>query len=104
LRGQGAANLRPVQGWIIHRKGTARLGDAQFAAACAELEKLKGKGLGPRDLGLPAARACVQSGDADAAVAWLGTIPSRFLPPQVENEAVFAPLRSREDFRALFRR
>ena len=82
--------------------GEALLGDSQFAAACAELEKLKGKGLGPRDLGLPAARACLQKGDADAAIAWLKTIPTRFLPPSVQNEAVFAPLREREDFKALF--
>ena len=31
--------------------GEALLGASQFAAACSELEKLKGKGLGPRDLG-----------------------------------------------------
>ena len=82
--------------------GEALLGDGQFAAACAEFEKLKGKGLGPRDLGLPAARACMQKGDADAAIAWLRSIPTRFLPPDVQNEAVFAPVKAREDFRALF--
>ena len=68
----------------------------------ANIEKLKGKGLGPRDLGLPAARACMLKGDADAAIAWLTTIPTRFLPPDVQTDAVFAPLRTREDFRALF--
>ena len=41
-------------------------------------------------------------GDADAAMAWLKTIPTRFLPPEVQNDAVFAPLKTREDFRALF--
>jgi dienelactone hydrolase len=82
--------------------GEALLGNGQFAEACAEFEKLKGRGLGPRDLGLPAARACVQKGDADAAIAWLRTIPSRFLPSDVQNEPVFAALRDREDFRALF--
>ncbi len=82
--------------------GEALLGDTQFAAACAEFEKLKGKGLGARDLGLPAARACMQKGDADAAIAWLRTIPSRFLPTAVRREAVFAPLQDRADFRALF--
>jgi dienelactone hydrolase len=82
--------------------GEALLGNSQYAAACGELEKLKGKGLGPRDLGLPAARACMLKGDSDAAIAWLKTIPSRFLPPDVRDEAVFAPLKSREDFRALF--
>jgi hypothetical protein len=44
----------------------------------------------------------MQKGDADAAIAWLKTIPTRFLPPDVQNEAVFAPLKAREEFRALF--
>ena len=39
--------------------GEALLGASQFAAACSELEKLKGKGLGPRDLACrPRERAC----------------------------------------------
>jgi hypothetical protein len=78
------------------------MADGQFGVACGEFEKLKGKGLGPRDLGLPAARACMQNGDADAAVAWLKTIPARFLPPDVATDAVFASIRDRADFRALF--
>jgi hypothetical protein len=44
----------------------------------------------------------MQKGDAAAAIAWLKTIPTRFLPPAVQDEPVFAPLRTREDFRALF--
>lgn len=83
--------------------GEALLGDRQFAAACAQFEKLKGKGLGYRDLGLPAARACVQSGDANAAIGWLQSIPQRFLPSGVAEEPVFASLRSRADFQALFK-
>ena len=82
--------------------GEALLGASQFAEACAELEKLKGKGLGPRDLGLPAARACMQKGDAEAAIAWLKTIPQRFLPPEVEKDPIFAPIRNRPEFKALF--
>ncbi|MFN8579502.1 MAG: hypothetical protein U0163_00790 [Gemmatimonadaceae bacterium] len=84
--------------------GEALLGDAQYVTACAEFEKLKGKGLGPRDLGLPAARACMLKGDADAAIVWLKSIPSRFLPPDVAKEAVFASIQERPDFRALFDR
>ena len=84
--------------------GEALLGDAQFAASCAEFEKLKDKGLGPRDLGLPAARACLQQGDADRAIGWLQSIPQRFLPPDVRTDAAFAPLHSRPDFQALFKR
>jgi hypothetical protein len=82
--------------------GEALLGDRQFAMACDEFAKLKGKGLGPRDLGLPAARACLQKGDPDAAIAWLTSIPKRFLPPRVKDEPVFAPLKDRGDFQALF--
>ncbi|HSL21490.1 MAG TPA: tetratricopeptide repeat protein [Vicinamibacterales bacterium] len=84
--------------------GEALLGSGQFAAACAEFEKLKGKSLGARDLGLPAARACLQKGDADAAIAWLASIPRRFLPDDVQQDPVFAPLRSRPEFQALFTR
>ena len=95
-------SARPNDARLRLSYGEALLGDSQFAAACAEFEKLKGKGLGPRDLGLPAARACMLKGDADAAIAWLKTIPTRFLPASVQNDAVFASLRSRDDFRALF--
>jgi dienelactone hydrolase len=93
---------RPNDSRLRLSYGEALLGASQFAEACGEFEKLKGKGLGPRDLGLPAARACMQKGDSDAAIAWLKTIPTRFLPTDVREEAVFAPLKSREDFRALF--
>lgn len=82
--------------------GEALLGDRQFSVACTEFEKLEGKGLGPRDLGLPAARACAQGGDADRAVAWLQSIPRRFLPPEIRTDAAFATLVNRADFRALF--
>jgi dienelactone hydrolase len=93
---------RPDDARLRLSYGEALLGNTQYAEACGELEKLKGKGLGPRDLGLPAARACMLKGDADAAIAWLKTIPTRFLPAAVQDDAVFAPLKSREDFRALF--
>jgi hypothetical protein len=84
--------------------GESLLGDKQYAAACAEFEKLKGKGLGPRDLGIPAAQACLLKGDPAAAVAWLGTIPARFLPASTAQDPRFAALKDREDFQALFRR
>ena len=93
---------RPDDARLRLSYGEALLGNAQYGEACGELEKLKGKGLGPRDLGLPAARACMLKGDGDAAMAWLKTIPTRFLPPDVQDDAVFAPLKAREDFRALF--
>jgi hypothetical protein len=82
--------------------GEALLGAAQFAEACTELEKLKGKGLGPRDLGVPGARACMQKGDAEAALAWLKSIPQRFLPRSLEKDPIFAPIQNRREFKALF--
>jgi dienelactone hydrolase len=82
--------------------GEALLGASQFAAACTELEKLKGKGLGARDLGVPAARACMQTGDAEAAIAWLKSIPQRYLPRALEKDPIFAPIQNRPDFKALF--
>ncbi len=82
--------------------GEALLGASQFAEACTELEKLKGKGLGPRDLGVPAARACMQKGDAEAALAWLKSIPQRFLPRSLEKDPIFAPIQNRPEFKALF--
>jgi dienelactone hydrolase len=95
-------SARPDEPRLRLAYGEALLADTQYRAACAEFEKLKDKGLGARDLGLPAARACMLADDPDAAVAWLRTIPSRFLPASVRDEAVFAPLRGRADFRALF--
>jgi dienelactone hydrolase len=84
--------------------GEALLGAGRAAEACAELETLKDKGLGPRDLGLPAARACLQKGDPERAVAWLAAIPPRYRPAGLMDDPAFAALREREDFRALFER
>jgi hypothetical protein len=84
--------------------GEALLGDAQFSAACDEFEKLTDKGLGPRDLGVPAARACAQKGDAERAIAWLRSIPERFRPMDVQKDAAFASLQNRSDFQALFKK
>lgn len=95
---------RPADARLRLSYGEALLGDAQFAAACEEFDKLKGKGLGPRDLGLPAARACAQKGDADRAMAWLQTIPQRFLPPDAQKDEAFASLQNRSDFQVLFKK
>jgi dienelactone hydrolase len=82
--------------------GEALLGASQFAAACSVFDQLKGRGLGPRDLGLPAARACLQKGDADAAIGWLRSIPAQYRPRDIETDPTFAPLSDRADFKALF--
>jgi len=82
--------------------GEALLGNREFALACAELDKLKGKGLGARDLGVPAAKACVQAGEPDAAIAWLSSIPRQFRPMGLKDDPVFVPLHARAEFQALF--
>jgi dienelactone hydrolase len=80
----------------------ALLGNRQFAEACAEFDTLREARLGARDRGIPAARACMQAGDADKAVGWMASIPERFRPRELETDPMFAPLRTRADFRALF--
>ena len=93
---------RPNDARLALAYGEALLGNHQYGEACAELAHLKNKGLGPRDLGIPAARACAQSGDADAAIAWLQSIPSQYLPREIADDSAFTALRARADFRALF--
>ena len=95
-------NARPDDARMRLSYGEALLGASQFAEACTELEKLKGKGLGPRDLGVPAARACMQKGDAEAALAWLKSIPQRYLPRSLEKDPIFAPIQNRPEFKVLF--
>lgn len=97
-------SARPEDARLRLAYGEALLGNGQYAAACAEFEKLKGKGLGYRDLGIPAARACAQKGDADTAIAWLASIPLRFRPADLARDPAFASLQARPDFRALFAR
>jgi hypothetical protein len=58
--------------------GEALLADRQFATACTLFDSLKTSNLGPRDLGVPASRACAQAGNADAAIAWIASIPGDF--------------------------
>ena len=97
------ATERPNDVQVRLAYGEALLADSQFAVACAEFDKLRGKGLGPRDLGLPAARACAQKGDAASAIAWIESIPARFRP-DLSADPAFATLRDRAEFRALFPR
>ena len=82
--------------------GESLLGDGQYRQACSLFEGLKDRGLGYRDLGVPAARACARAGDADAAVGWLRSIPSRFLPRSLADDSAFTSIRGRSDFRAIF--
>jgi ribosomal protein S18 acetylase RimI-like enzyme len=96
--------VRPDDARLRLSYGEALLADGQASAACGEFDKLRGKGLGYRDLGLPAARACLEKGDPDAAMAWLKSIPPQYLPASTGEDPAFAALRNRADFRALFER
>jgi hypothetical protein len=44
----------------------------------------------------------LQKGDPSLALAWLSSIPKPFLPARVKDDPVFAPLRERPEFKALF--
>ncbi len=93
---------RPDDARLRLSYGEALLGDGQYGKACAEFEKLRTAPLGPRDRGIPAAKACLLKGDAEAAIGWLASIPARFRPVQLRDDPAFAPLRERADFKALF--
>jgi tetratricopeptide (TPR) repeat protein len=83
--------------------GNALTGAKQYKEARAQFDRAKAMGgLGARDLGLPAARACVLDHDPEAAMVWLKTIPPQFLPASIQSDADFAPLKDRADFRAMF--
>ena len=84
--------------------GEALLGDGQAALACSEFDKLRSKGLGYRDLGLPASRACLQKGDVDAAITWLRSIPPQYLPRSTADDPAYASIKDHRDFQALFER
>jgi dienelactone hydrolase len=95
---------RPDDARLRLAYGEALLGDHQFAAACTLFDSLKGKGLGYRDLGVPASRACAHAGMSDAAVAWIASIPPQFRPLSLGSDPAFASMQDRPDFRALFPR
>jgi dienelactone hydrolase len=93
---------RPDDARLRLSYGEALLGDRQYATACTVFDSLGGKGLGPRDLGVPASRACAQAGNAAAAIAWIASIPPQFRPSALASDPAFASLQTRADFRALF--
>lgn len=93
---------RPDDARLQLSYGEALLGDHQYARACTLFDSLRGKGLGPRDLGVPASRACALAGNADAAIAWIANIPPQFRPSALASDPAFASMQTRADFRALF--
>ena len=85
--------------------GEALLGAKRYAEATTQFDKLRGnRNLGPRDLGLPAARAAAQSGDTTKALEWLSTIPARFMPNDVARDPAFRTLEGDPKFLAVLNR
>jgi dienelactone hydrolase len=83
--------------------GIALTGTKQYKEARTQFDHAKAiGGLGPRDLGLPAARACALDHNPEAAMVWLKAISPRFLPASLQSDADFASLADRADFQALF--
>ena len=94
--------VRPTDARLALSYGEALVGDHRYGEACTLFDSLKGKGLGYRDLGVPAAQACAQAEKPEAAIAWIASIPQRFRPASLANDPAFSALQSRADFRALF--
>ena len=95
----------PGDARLLLAYGNALAGAMQYKEARAQFDRAKAiGGLGARDLGLPAARACALDHDPEAAMAWLRGIPRQFLPAAVQSDPGFLSLKDRKDFRALFQK
>ena len=95
--------VRPQDTRLLLAYGNALSGAKQYKEARAQFDRAKAiGGIGPRNLGLPAAKACVLDHDPEAAMVWLKMIPSRGLPASIQSDPDFASLSSRADFQALF--
>jgi dienelactone hydrolase len=93
----------PQDARLLLAYGNALSGAKQYKEARAQFDRAKViGGLGARDLGLPAAKACALDRESEAAMVWLKTIPPQFLPASVQSDAAFVALRDRADFQALF--
>lgn len=98
------AEIRPRDVRVLLAYGNALVGAKRYRDARVQFDRVKAIGTaGPRDLGIPAAQACLLDNDPDAAIAWLKTIPPQFLPASVQSDPAFASLKDRPDFQALFR-
>jgi dienelactone hydrolase len=97
------AAANPQDSRLVLSYAEALLGAGRYKEARAQFDRLKTmSGVGPRDRGIPAARACLLDGDPDAAIAWLRTIPKQFRP-DLRTDPAFRGLYDREDFQSLFR-
>lgn len=100
---RGIAAAHPQDARRLLAYGIALTGAKRYKEARAQFDRAKSiGGLGERDLGVPAARACALDHDPDAAIVWLKQIDPRFLPASLLSDADFASLKERADFQALF--
>jgi Tfp pilus assembly protein PilF len=96
-------SAHPQDAVLLLAYGSSLTGAARYKEARAQFERAKAiGGLGQRDLGVPAARACALDHDPDSAMAWLKTISPQFLPASIQSDPDFAALKDRADFQALF--
>jgi dienelactone hydrolase len=95
--------VHPQDARLLLAYGNALTGSKQYKEARAQFDRAKAiGGLGQRDLGLPAAKACALDHDPEAAIAWLKTIPPQFLPASIQSDPDFTSVKDRADFQALF--
>jgi hypothetical protein len=96
------AAANPQDSRLVLSYAEALLGAGRYKEARAQFDRLKARsGVGPRDRGIPAAKACLLDGDPDAAIAWLRTIPKQFRP-DLRTDPTFRSLQDRADFQSLF--
>ncbi len=99
----GLAERNPRSATLLLAYGEALVGAKKYGEALAVFDRVKALGgVGPRDLGVPAATAAALAGDAEKAIAWLASIPERFRPRALVDLPAFAGIRDRPAFRALF--
>ncbi|MGH7467955.1 MAG: hypothetical protein ACRENP_08215 [Longimicrobiales bacterium] len=97
------AQQQPANRIIVWRLGLAQLGNSNPAAALASFDRAKALGQGgARDIGLPATRAALRSGNTPRAVEWLKWALASFPPirAQVATDAELAPLLDHPDIRS----
>src|SRR5262249_2170181 len=85
--------VHPQVAHLLLAYGNGLSGSKQYKEARVQFDRAGViGGLGPRDLGLPAAKACALDHDPEAAMAWLKTIPPKFLPAGIQSDPAFASL------------
>ncbi|MEO8658778.1 MAG: hypothetical protein ABI693_09920 [Bryobacteraceae bacterium] len=94
---------RPNDIRLLMSYGEALTGAGEYKKALAQFDRVKEiGGAGPRDLGIPAARAAALDRNSEAALRWLQSIPARFRPTALSADPAFAAMRSQKAFQDLF--